>query len=357
MSNLFLLEERLNIGRGDLLLLHIVASEKLSQDDVPALAAEYENNRERADFNLIISHLESEYPDIQFSDDVVQNCRRISSLWRFRNLSLFNEFKNILNHLNDNDIPVMLIKGAAMRYFMPNYTRIMYDVDFLVPEPRYVKAFTIAENLGFHGKGLDVPHSIDLVKGDFSIDIHRSLNLERDCSATVEKMWKRASTATLFDVKVFVPAPEDMLFIMMTNAWHNIMVQPVGHVKYSYWLFDCVRLIKKQPSINWNLLIDNAIETDTLCRIHILFQLIDKLLPCFLPQNLFEALKNYPVSDAKIRQEIRFGIFYTEKLFLIEKMKAEFNTENLTLRQTAILWIRLLRKRPWPVFVLRSLVS
>jgi len=364
MKNLYFLEERLNIGRGDLLLLHIVASEKLSQDDVPALMAEYENNREREDFNLILSHLGSEYPDIQFPVNVAQNFRKISSFWHYRNLSLYNEFKNIHKQLINNDIPVMLIKGASMRYFMPNYTRIMYDVDFLVPESRYTDAIRVAENNGFHGKGFDTAHSIDLVKDNFSIDIHRSLNLERDSiadvekmSKVIEKMWERATEHTFFNAGVFVPAPEDMLFIMMTNAWHNIMVQPVGHVKYSYWLFDCVRLIKNQPSINWNLLIDNAIETDMLCRIHILFKLLDTIIPNFLPQDLFDVLRRYPVGNAAIRQEIRFYIFYTEKLSITDKMREENNTEKLTPWQTAMLWIRLLRKRPWLDFVFRSLVS
>lgn len=138
--------------------------------------------------------------------------------------------------LADEGIPVMLLKGAALRAcYAPDRPRIMYDYDFAVPEEQFDRALELLLG-GGNTLGDKYPHSFSLKGTRHEIDLHRWIfKMHNEQFSSV---WNRAEKLRFYGADVYVPAPEDMFIHLLDNQSLNYIGEenPSRRIQ---WLYDC----------------------------------------------------------------------------------------------------------------------
>ncbi|MDR2840045.1 MAG: nucleotidyltransferase family protein, partial [Paludibacter sp.] len=235
----------------------------------------------------------------------------IIRFFHFKNLDLISGFKKIAVILNENNIPILLMKGIAMRYYFNQTPRCMWDVDFLVPDKYYRQSIDIAIANGFKKKNNSdfnyfVPHSTDLVNDRMSIDIHRSLHDDNNHQAKViDLMLENANEVHAFGAKVMIPRPEDLLLMIAVNGYNNRYVNRDGHNDDNSWMIDFALLINESENFEWEYFYRNA--TALGCSYIVDFmlsQLQYYTQQLKLPTDIAEHLKNNNQIDSRVKHDI-----------------------------------------------------
>jgi hypothetical protein len=303
MIGISFLKETITITKHDRLLLRLLFADTLTQDNISELLVDYDIDEAPVDFSLRLAYLLKNHPQIEFPPQFLPRLEGLIRFFQYKNATLLCGFNEVGKRLNKKQIPILLMKGILFRYFYPNEPRFMWDVDFLVPEENYEEAIQTAVESGFSIK-LREPHSTDLVKGAAAIDIHRSYIHSASCPVNTEKMFAEAETTVAFNVNVLVPKPEDVMVMMITNAYHNIVVFPQKERGGFPFLFDCVRFISDKK-MDWNVLFDIAVQTEITHQIKIILGLIDWLLPELFPVGLLSEIPgNKRKDESKVKMDI-----------------------------------------------------
>lgn len=115
--------------------------------------------------------------------------------------------------LRDADIPVMLIKGLAMRLrYAPGIPRIMNDYDIVVPQKRFDEAMELLQGDDVEGK---ISHYnadtliVDCPFGKMELEVHKWIY--KRTQIPEDELWERAIPITIRDVDMLVLSPEDCL--------------------------------------------------------------------------------------------------------------------------------------------------
>jgi hypothetical protein len=303
MLSISFLKETINIQPRDKRLLRLSYANTLTQDDVSDLLQDYNIEEDSIDFSLRLAYLLKRNPQLKFPGKIVPRLEGIIRYYQYKNATLLCAFNAVGKQLNKKKIPILLMKGILLRYFRPNEPRFMWDIDFLVPEENYEEAIQTAVESGFRIKLLE-PHSADLVKGAAAIDIHRLYIHDGGHPMNIKKMFAEAEKAVAFDVEVLVPKPEDVMIMMITNAYHNIVVFPQKQKDDFSFLYDCAGFINDK-GINWDDLFDIALQTGITHQTNVVLALIDWLLPSLLPADLLTKIPgNKRQDESKIRMDI-----------------------------------------------------
>jgi len=184
------------------------------------------------------------------------------------NLHLFNEVEPILDAFHRENVPVMLLKGAALAsiYGRPDL-RPMGDVDLLVRPGDIAAAFRILDEQGCR-------HGIELVSDDFfpryyyeielftrssrlvRIDLHvrpfRPLRISQ--TMPDDALWEGAERVSLGESKAYVPCAELMFIHLAVHAaFHGF--------SRLLWLYDIKRFVEQHgAAMNWPLVIQRAVD-------------------------------------------------------------------------------------------------
>ena len=323
------LKREININPTDRLLLHLFFSDTITQEDVDTLLSSYEIDEAHLEFTFLIALLRKKHPEIQFPKPIIPRLEGVLRFFHHKNATLLQGFNEVGKQLNERGIPILLIKGAAMRYFRPNEPRLMFDVDFLVPGELYDEAVQLAIDLGYSGDSS--LHSTDLNKGSAAIDIHRLfIREEKEHQQDIlKRMFMNAQKVSAFGVDVLIPSQEDFLLLMMNNAYYNIAVQPTPHLGAYYHFFDCARIIEDHRNLNWDIVFETASEAEILYRIRVYLELLNWALPSFLPEGL---LAKIPVDKESMNESVEKDILFkvNDRLFLQQKNSKLSKCKNLS---------------------------
>lgn len=138
--------------------------------------------------------------------------------------------------LTDEGIPVMLLKGIAMRaYYAPSRPRLMWDYDIAVPQESFDRALKLLLANG-NAQGLCTPHSVAVKGSRDEIDLHRWIF--KGFSGKTCGIWERAKPFHFYGADVFVPEAEDMFFHLLDTQAHNFIRQE-SLERRMQWLCDC----------------------------------------------------------------------------------------------------------------------
>jgi hypothetical protein len=180
-----------------------------------------------------------------------------------RNLCMRSELPRVVAALGEEDIPVMVLKGAALietAYEDPSL-RPMLDLDILVPEQEIEQAHRVIQRLGFTavsqtpaGAASMRRHSHQfpaLVSNDgrVGIDVHRHLlDLDHPLSFDLSGMWDRARASPLGGAHL-VPAAEDLLVHVALHSSASRLWRSDGALGQ---LGDIAWLVEHDP-VDWDL--------------------------------------------------------------------------------------------------------
>ena len=224
-------------------------------------------------------------------------------------MELIGHFSKIVKRLNGLGIEPMIVKGGAMRYLRPDLPRVMGDIDIVLPVRNPWKAVKkLVREMGYAFS--DDTHSIDIhpmgnpEKG--ILDIHQFFSFMPQADTDfISKLFQRATRKKIFSTDAYLPAVEDMVFICLNNLTHNIRgTTSVQGIPIA--LFDLVYLIGLKKDFDWNIVIQDIIQTRTEAHSYIAILFVHQILPDIFPTNLI----NHKILKRKLADLINRDKFY-----------------------------------------------
>ena len=303
-------------------LLNIAFKKDIEQKDLDIFLKNFVLEEYSGDRVIMLSYLMKQREDLFFPDTIRPRLTGVLNYYRFQNLQLISHFTKICRELNKNNIFPMILKGGAMKYLRPDLPRVMGDIDILVKPDDYPKACEISRNLGYYFEDNPKAHSVDLHLSEDNeegvLDIHRwiYLNSKYD-TGHMHKFFARATKHKIFGADVYLPSPEDMVFISLLNMSKNLY-KNTSMKGILYTLFDCDYLISTKPKFDWQQILSNTIETNTQVQMFFAMKFINKIIPGMLPQELFNSSEIKAKID-KYCNMVMFQRFYVDELRLICK--------------------------------------
>ncbi|MDL2280821.1 nucleotidyltransferase family protein [Selenomonadales bacterium OttesenSCG-928-I06] len=305
------------VTKEKLLLTLALTNSTISQQELNKLLADFEIEDEQLEVILLFAFLQKKQPHLIFPQEITAQLQGVIRYFQYKNTGLLAAFRKIGSELNKEKIGVLLMKGVVMKFLRPEEQRHMYDIDFAVLPKDYDKAVEIARALDFKVSYI-AEHSTDFFWNDHGIDIHRFLTkLGRDTSATDQFVWDRAQKVSAFGVDAFLPVTEDIIFMILINAYGNIVAQESSPNRF-FWIIDTAFLIREYPNLDWNIVLDNAQKTDQLYKIKIMLSVFDKIIPLQIPENLISSISIIEKAERKHKNEI-----FTYSLKEIKKKRNE----------------------------------
>ena len=279
------------VTEDDQALFNIAFSPNLSQVELDKFLNTWDIEKFGGGKALLLSYVMKLYPELKFTGYEGPRLAGLLKFFRFRNLDLIAHFTKIGRELNVKDIIPMIIKGGAMKFLRPELSRNMGDIDILLQNNNdYQCACDIAKGIGYEFDDTVTPHSVDLhVKGSEAgvLDIHSYLDFGALYDKSfIAELFSRAKKRKVFGVESYIPSNEDMVFICLANLTKNLRNSTsVGGILYT--LFDCDYLKSSDSNFNWNIIVKNAVKIGIEVEIYIAIIFVNRIIPGFLPQELF----------------------------------------------------------------------
>jgi hypothetical protein len=273
------------VNPNDRLLLDLVFNENPSQNELDEFLTHWDIEREGAHKTMMLSYFMKMHPELSFTEYAKPRLEGLLRYYRFYNMRTLACFPGLGRALNRAGIPILVFKGLAMKLLRPELSRVMEDIDFIVPEEKYAEAIHIAENAGFeHKLEQDAEHAVDLIHFDKKclIDIHKCPNLKYGPNISA-LLFDRARNINAYSVDMLIPCNEDMVFVILTNLLNNL-IKKTSIKGVLYGLFDYKYLAAGKPGFNWDIVIDNAYRTRTTFDIRLALEIIEYLVPGIMPQ-------------------------------------------------------------------------
>ena len=184
-----------------------------------------------------------------FPKEIIGRVKGIHRYYQVDNALKFTCLLEVLETLNNERIPAMLIKGGAMYvFYRKGSPRMMDDFDVVVPEEYFSRAAALFEKKGWERANSTI-WSIDFVKDvyedDVYIDLHKRVFKRAELSD--HQIWERAIHLEFQGVRVAVPSPEDMLMLLFDDQIRNIFEKEHSDRRIK-WFFDCFSIREKYPS-------------------------------------------------------------------------------------------------------------
>ncbi|MDR0543693.1 MAG: nucleotidyltransferase family protein [Dysgonamonadaceae bacterium] len=299
------LQAKAHISEKDILLLRLLFCNSATQDNIDKLLEGYDMDSASLAFNTLLAYLMQEHSDIKFPDELIPRLKGVIRFLQYKNAALLEGFSDAGKRLNAKNIPLLLIKGIAMRFLDISKPRLMWDVDFVVDEENYDEAIRCAEEAGFTIKWR-WPHSSDLIKGVAALDIHRLYMHQHGTVAftsnNIRRIFIEARKETFCGVEVLIPRSEDLMLIALTNLYHNLVVDRNEKVNRYYCCYDILKIITSNQ-LNWDVIIDASLQMNVLYQIRIILEFVDELWPSAVPGELLDRIRAYPFDEFQVKRD------------------------------------------------------
>jgi hypothetical protein len=274
-----------HVTERDRVLLDLVFSSSLTQEKLDDGLGACDIEVMGAHKSLMLSYLRREHPELRFPAYAAPRLDGLITFYRFANMQTLQHFSRIGKALNAAGIPMLIFKGAAMKILRPELPRPMADVDILIPPERLDEAVRLCRNLGYHDSRSGAPHAVDIhtADGQAAVDIHHALFTPDDTSGPVaaafhKRLLARACERCAFGVRVWLPAHEDLFFIVLANLSKNLRNKSSLHGLF-YALLDCRFLLRNKPSFDWEIVRNNIQATNTEMQVQLAVGFMEALAP------------------------------------------------------------------------------
>ena len=339
----------LNLSQKEKILLDLYIKKTVTKEEIDHLLYDfdYDIEKEKLTFNFLLAHIFQNNPNIAIPNDIEPRLKGVLRLFQYYNVPLLLGLKQLTQELNKQKIPVMLVKGAAMRVLEPAKARMMYDVDCAVPEDKFKETVEISKKLGFKVEKI-YWNAAEIIKNKKQIiDIHHTLvKSDINSDKIYKQIFERAKQYDFYGTKVLIADTEDMIFLLLNNGFDNVIYSQPFYKNLS-WLLDGLYMIKNNKNINWNIILENAEQTGTLSQIKIMFELFNHFAPNSVPVDILSSIN---ISE----QEYNNFNFYTKKhLFFskAQKLKIQIKSKkisnvNIIKLSSQFLYLKIIQKVP-----------
>ncbi len=250
------------------------------------------------------------------------------------NMKIYDELSRILRELQDANIKVILLKGAAIAELAYNdlALRPIGDIDLLVQEQDFPKIKELLVNIGYEpteslpilapGEAVEYAHYFEQIRffneGQLLIEIHFRL-VNMGIPKVEEMVWQNAVRVKICGVDTLTPSVEDSLLLLCIHAnQHNYCMIRL--------FCDIAELIRNfSGEINWRSFLDIVRKRRLNSSIYYTLYFTSKLLGVNIPQYVLAKLK-----PGHLRR-ILFEIVWDKKRVLqLRSLKRPDRTEGPT---------------------------
>ena len=172
----------------------------------------------------------------------------------FRNVSLLQELERLLILFQEKQVPLILLKGAALLaavYDEPAH-RPLQDIDLLIREEDLEKAHLLILNAGYRLRTLEYwpwwrrfGGERGYLKNGIGIDLHWRLDFLGDQYSPGE-IFSRSGLGNIYGAEALIPSPEDFLLHLL----HHMLYQHL--YPRLIWLFDIFKITEHwEREIDW----------------------------------------------------------------------------------------------------------
>lgn len=317
----------------DLKLLELIFKKEPTQEELDVFLSTYDIEVAGGYKALMLSYFMKMHPNLNFTQYENQRLKGLFNYYRFQNVKLLSYFIKIGKQLNEKQIPMLILKGFAMKYLRPELSRAMGDVDILVPENKFVKTIKLLKTMGYR---LDVYiHSIDIHEPDSDagiLDIHRYIDMKNRKERPLNKfLFKRAKETTYSGVKILVPSEEDLLFLSLINLALNLQ-EKTSKASTLYVLFDCQYLLSK-PNFDFNIVIENIKLTHTQDQIAYAIKFINTIIPDLIPKKLY----NHSILRNRVNNNCLNVLFNNQYFPALQKLSRKTKLKKVFSKEMSIL--------------------
>lgn len=187
--------------------------------------------------------------------------------------------------LTDEGIPVMLLKGIAMRaYYAPGRPRLMWDYDIAVPPEKFDRALELLLDSG-NTLGSKALHSVALGGSRGEIDLHRWIFKKHNEQSS--DIWGCAEAFHFHGVDVHVLTQEDM-FLHLLDTQSRSYFRDENPTRRMQWYYDCRDLWEYSGGLNLERLSVRARELHATNRVRMMLRLFILCFPELIEQEEFE---------------------------------------------------------------------
>jgi len=254
---------------------------------------------------LLYHHLKQR--KIQIPANLMEQLEQAYLRNSFKNTHIYYELSRILNKAANENIPIIILKGAALAgsVYPSIALRPMKDLDLLVKIEDVYKVHELLIQLGWESEyskesiehHLQLNYSLRYIKQGILIDLHIKIP---EISAI--NPWLNATSVTINSTKMLVMGTDDLLLHLCIHLYEHTRIELFAELIKFY---DIVLLIRKHE-INWDYVIQNAYTNQ--CE-NIMYHILDFVRSEFgedIPIDVLEKLK----SD-KFTIQISKGLYNT----------------------------------------------
>jgi hypothetical protein len=218
------------------------------------------------------------------------------------NLRLYGELGALIDALHQEEIPVLVLKGAhlAAAVYPDIGLRKMIDIDLMVPEAQLLAAFTLVQGLGYFPLEplpstpplADVHHLPRLFKADAvaGVEIHWTIAHPGKPYGigNVGALWARAQPVCLAGVDALGLAPEDLLLHLCLHATHHHRLMQGLRP-----LCDVDRVVRRyEGTLDWQRVAERARSQHWSKGVHLMLYLARTWLNTPVPESVVQALQS-----------------------------------------------------------------
>lgn len=276
------------LTKRDLLLLRMTLEDAPDQAGLDSFLSTWDLEAEGASKSLLMSYFMKTHPELTFPEYCGPRLKGLLDYFRFQNIKLIAQYKQISGQLYKEGISVTVFKGGAMRHLRPSLPRIMNDIDVLVAPEDYQKAAEVISRMGF-----DISwdrHSFDVHRcgsEEGILDVHKIVPMMSGREdKLMPELFSRAVPAEIFGVPGQILCEEDMVYTLLVNLSRNIMNNTsVAGILFTF--IDVKYLIASKADFRWSIVYENARKAGAEKLLGFSAAFMEYVVPGLLPGALF----------------------------------------------------------------------
>ncbi|WPC43291.1 nucleotidyltransferase family protein [Clostridium sp. JS66] len=271
----------------------------------------FEMSKEQDIYTLLYPVIKNLHYDIKPAYEIMDEWKKRTILASLNQVKNTNKMSFVLKVFNEAEIPVIALKGLALRKLYPvEELRTMSDSDILIHVGDLDKAKKILLNSGYFEDHRDLKHAIFLHKQYNPIELHWLL-VDTDCFKNAnyleEDIWKNTEISNICGTTILVPSIENQMVHLCLHMAVHFVSSGFGLRQLS----DLVLLVEsKRNEINWNSFYEKIKKCKIESFVIAIFEVCRRLFAMVVPDILYnKELENSQYIDMIIDNVFSKGVY------------------------------------------------
>ncbi len=271
------------------ILMQLIFSKENTKEKIEEITKDLDVYNENMNYLLMLSCYGYNTDWLYFPKEIIPRLKEIHKFYQIRNSMSIPVLISKLKVLEKNNIPVMLVKGIAMKIYYDKKTpRMMGDFDLVVPEEKYDDAIKLLK-----GKDdeclIGAAYATTIISNKVQFDIHRWVF--KSYGEKNSDVWEKANRLNYQGVNIMILSPEDMLIHLLDTRCRDIFFEE-NLQRRMKWLYDSYVVFKSVENFDLSHLAKRAKELNAFYHVTMMINLFSTCFENVIPKDVLE--KEFP---------------------------------------------------------------